>query len=88
MRSSARPAEYIRSDAGQSHIYNVIQKEVEDITMRQIARSIAHETMKRAGFTRINRTRPGLGGRSYFAVHWRDAVQHALNHPDQVYARA
>ena len=56
--------------------------------MRQIARSIARETMKRAGFTKINRTCPGLGGRSYFAVHWRDAVQHALNHPDQVYARA
>ena len=54
--------------------------------MRQIARSIARETMKRAGFRNINRKRPILGGRSYFSIHWRDAVQHALNNPSKVYA--
>lgn len=54
--------------------------------MRQIARNIARETMKRAGFTKINKKRRGLGGRSYFSVHWRDAALYALSHPDKVFA--
>ena len=54
--------------------------------MRQIARNIARETMKRAGFNNINRKRRSLGGRSYFSIHWRDAVQLALNNPGKVYA--
>ena len=52
--------------------------------MRQIARNIARETMKRAGFKNINRKHRSLGGRSYFSIHWRDAVQHALNDPGKV----
>ena len=54
--------------------------------MRQIARNIARETMKRAGFTKINKKRPYLRNRSYFSLHWRDAVQYALSHPDKVFA--
>lgn len=54
--------------------------------MRQIARNIARETMRRAGFKNINRKRRSLGGRSYFSIHWRDAAQHALNNPGKVYA--
>ena len=54
--------------------------------MRQIARNIARETMKRAGFRNINKKRLSLGGRSYFSIHWRDAAQHALNNPSGVYA--
>ena len=54
--------------------------------MRQIARNIARETMKRAGYTKINRKRPYLCNRSYFSLHWRDAVQYALSHPDKVFA--
>lgn len=44
--------------------------------MREIARSIARERMKRAGYTKINKKRSGLGGRSFFAVHWREAVDY------------
>lgn len=53
--------------------------------MRQIARSIARETMRRAGFTRINKKRRGLGDRSYFAINWREAVEFALTHPNKVF---
>lgn len=53
--------------------------------MRQIARNIARETMKRAGFTRINKKRAVYGGRSLFSLHWRDALVQALRKPDQVY---
>ena len=53
--------------------------------MRQIARNIARETMRRAGFTKINRKRRGLGGRSYFAINWREAAQYALTHPGKVF---
>ena len=56
--------------------------------MRQIARNIARETMKRAGISNINKKRPSLRGRSYFALHWRDAAQYALTHPNRVYAGA
>lgn len=44
--------------------------------MRELARSIARERMKRAGYTKINKKRPGLGGKSFFAVHWREAVDY------------
>ena len=54
--------------------------------MRQIARNIAREAMKRAGFKNINKKRSSLGGRSYFSIHWRYAAQHALNNPSRVYA--
>ena len=50
--------------------------------MRELKRSIARETIKRAGFTRINKKR---GGRSYFALHWREAVEFALENPGKVY---
>lgn len=53
--------------------------------MRQIARNIARETMKRAGFTRFNKKRAVYGGRSLFSLHWRDALAQALRKPDQVY---
>lgn len=55
--------------------------------MRQIARNIARETMRRAGFTKINKKRRGLGGRSYFAINWQEAVEFALTHPDKVFGR-
>ena len=61
------------------------ENEKEDISMRQIARSIARETMRRAGFTRINKKRRGLGDRSYFAINWREAVEFALTHPNKVF---
>lgn len=47
--------------------------------MRELARSIARERMKRAGYTKINKKRPGLGNRSFFAVHWREAVDYNPN---------
>ena len=56
--------------------------------MRQIARNIARETMRRAGMSNINKKRPSLRNRSYFAIHWRDAVQYALTHPDKVFVGA
>jgi len=46
--------------------------------MRQIARNIAREAMKKAGYTRINKKRASLGNRSLFAIHWRDALQAGL----------
>ena len=46
--------------------------------MREIARNIARETMKKAGYTRINKRRPELGNRSFFAIHWREAAQAGL----------
>ena len=58
----------------------------EDHTMRQIARNIARETMKRTGITKINKKRPYLRNRSYFAINWRDAAQYALSHPDKAFA--
>ena len=60
----------------------------EEIAMRQIARNIARETMRRAGFTKINKKRPYLRNRSYFAIHWRDAVQYALANPGKAFAGA
>lgn len=54
--------------------------------MRQIARSIAREVMKRSGMKKINKKRPELGDRSYFAINWREAVEYTLAHPDKVYA--
>ena len=54
--------------------------------MRQIARNIARESMKRAGYKNINKKRPSLGGRSYFSIYWRDAAQHMLNNPSKVNA--
>ena len=53
--------------------------------MRQIARNIARETMKRAGYTKINKKRGFYGGRSLFSIQWRDALVQALRKPDQVY---
>jgi len=47
--------------------------------MREIARNIARERMKRAGYEKINKKRSGLGGRSFFAVHWREAVDYQPN---------
>ena len=44
--------------------------------MRELARSIARERMKRAGYIKINKKHPGLGGKSFFAVHWREAVNY------------
>ena len=46
--------------------------------MREIARNIARETMKKAGYTRINKKRAELGNRSFFAVHGREATQAGL----------
>ena len=54
--------------------------------MRQIARSIAREVMKRSGMKKINKKRPELGGRSYFAINWREAAKYTLAHPNKVYA--
>ena len=54
--------------------------------MRQIARNIARETMKRAGFTRINKKRAVYGGRSLFSLHWRDALAQALADPKMVFS--
>ena len=47
--------------------------------MREIARNIAREAMKKAGYTKINRKRPEFGNRSFFAIHWREAAQFALS---------
>ncbi len=44
--------------------------------MRELARSIARERMKRAGYTKLNKKKPALGGKSFFAVHWREAVDY------------
>jgi hypothetical protein len=49
--------------------------------LREIARNIARETMKKSGYTKINKKRPELGNRSFFANHWREAAQHALKNP-------
>ena len=46
--------------------------------MREIARNIAREAMKRAGYSKINKKRASLGNRSLFAIHWRDALQVGL----------
>lgn len=53
--------------------------------MRQIARNIARETMKRAGYTRINKKRSAYGGRSLFSIQWRDALALALADPEMVF---
>ena len=58
----------------------------EENNMRQIARSIAREVMKRSGMKKINKKRPELGGRSYFAINWREAAKYTLAHPNKVYA--
>jgi hypothetical protein len=49
--------------------------------MRQIARSIDREAMKKAGYRQINKKRSSLGNRSLFAVRWRDALKAALSYP-------
>ena len=49
--------------------------------MRPSARSIARETMKKAGYRQINKKRSSLGNRSLFAVRWRDALKAALSYP-------
>jgi len=59
--------------------------EQEDNNMRQIARSIAREAMKRSGIKKINKKRPELGGRSYFAINWREEAEYVLTHSDRVY---
>jgi len=59
----------------------------EEKAMRQIARNIARETMKRAGMKRFNKRRKELGGRSYFSINWRETAQYALTHPDRVFPR-
>ena len=46
--------------------------------MREIARNIARETLKKSGYTRINKKRAELGNRSFFAIHWREAAQAGL----------
>jgi len=46
--------------------------------MREIARNIAREAMKRAGYSKINKKRASLGNRSLFAIHWRDALKAGL----------
>ena len=48
--------------------------------MRQIKRNIAREAMKKSGYKQINKKRASLGGRSLFAVNWRDALAFALTH--------
>ena len=48
--------------------------------MRQIKRNIAREVMKKSGYKQINKKRASLGGRSLFAVNWRDALAFALTH--------
>ena len=54
--------------------------------MRELKRSIAREVMKRAGFSRINKKRASLGGRSYFSLHWREALAFTLTDPNKVYS--
>ena len=39
-------------------------------------------------FTKINKKRPYLRNRSYFSLHWRDAVQYALANPGKAFAGA
>ena len=57
--------------------------------MREIARNIARETLKKSGYTRINKKRPELGNRSFFAIHWREAARLALsNRRDAVLGQA
>jgi len=62
------------------------KKNEEDNNMRQIARSIAREVMKRSGMKKINKKRPELGGRSYFAINWRETAEYALTHLGRVSA--
>ena len=47
--------------------------------MRELARSIAREGMKRAGYKQINKKKPGLGDKSVFAVHWREFMNYQPN---------
>lgn len=47
--------------------------------MRELARSIARERMKRVGYIQINKKRRGLGGKSFFATHWREVVDYQPN---------
>ena len=43
--------------------------------MREIARSIARERMKRAGYEKINKKNPKTD-KSLFSVHWREFVNY------------
>ena len=52
--------------------------------VRQIKRNIAREAMKKSGYKQINKKRASLGGRSLFAVNWRDALAFALTHPPRM----
>jgi len=45
--------------------------------MRELARSIARERMKRAGYTQINKRK--FGHKSFFARNWRKAVDYQPN---------
>ena len=74
-----------RRNSGSGQVYE--QEKEEENNMRQIARSIAREVMKRSGMKKINKKRPELGGRSYFAINWREVAEYTLAHPDRVYAR-
>ena len=73
-----------RRNSGSGQVYE--QEKEEENNMRQIARSIAREVMKRSGMKKINKKRPELGGRSYFAINWREAAKYTLAHPNKVYA--
>lgn len=53
-------------------------------SVRQIKRNIAREAMKKSGYKQINKKRASLGGRSLFAVNWRDALAFALTHPPRM----
>ena len=44
--------------------------------MREIARSIARERMKRAGYVKINKKKDG---KSLFSKHWREFVNYCPN---------
>lgn len=46
--------------------------------MREIARSIARERMKKVGFQRMNKKNPKTG-KSPFSVHWREFVNYCPN---------